>query len=381
MFTGFTLKDMTLSNRVVVSPMCQYSAQDGLVNDWHMVHLGSRAMGGAGLIFTEMTAVSQTARISPGCTGIYTDAQQQGWQRIVDFVHHNSSAKIALQLGHAGRKGSTQLGWEKADHPLTDGNWPIMAASPLPYFKDSQVPKEMDEEDMATVTADFVAAAERGHGAGFDMLEIHMAHGYLLAGFISPLTNLREDRYGGDIDARLIFPLQVLQAVRAVWPTSKPLSVRVSATDWMPDGLTEAELLRVAELLRQAGVDLIDVSAGQTVPDQQPIYGRMFQTPFSELIRNEVGIATMAVGNITTADQVNTILAAGRADLVALARPHLSDPYFTNRAAADYQVMDHPWAKAYDAGTRQAFTLSQRQQEEMAELRELAKPEKPKPDR
>jgi len=376
MFVPFRLRDMQVSNRVVVSPMCQYKATDGLPNEWHMVHLGSRAIGGAGLLFTEMTNVSEDARISPGCTGIYTDAQEAAWKRITDFVHAESDAKIALQLGHAGRKGSTQLAWEEIDRPLQEGNWPIISASPLPYFADSQIPKEMDRADMDRVTAGFVQAAKRGERAGFDMLEVHMAHGYLLASFISPLTNRRQDEFGGSIQNRMRFPLTVFDAVRAVWPDAKPMSVRLSATDWMPEGLTEDDMLAAAQMLADHGVDLIDVSAGQTVPDQKPVYGRMFQTPFADAVRQTTDRATMAVGNITTADQVNTIVASGRADLVALARPHLADPYFTLRAAAEAGFDGSAWPLPYQAGGDQARATAEKQQTDMASLRNAARPPK-----
>ncbi|MDE0941902.1 MAG: bifunctional salicylyl-CoA 5-hydroxylase/oxidoreductase [Alphaproteobacteria bacterium] len=379
MFTPFKLRDMALQNRVVVSPMCQYSAAGGLPNDWHMVHLGGRCLGGAGLIFTEMTAVSEMGRISPGCTGIYTNDHCQAWARIVDFVHNNSCAKICLQLGHAGRKGSTQLGWEAPDRPLESGNWPIMSASPLPYFPDSAVPREMTEQDMDELIVAFVRAAEYGMAAGFDMLEVHMAHGYLLACFISPLTNQRQDAYGSSIENRMALPLRVFDAVRAVWPDDRPISVRLSATDWHPDGLSADDLVAAAGMLKAAGCDLIDVSAGQTIPDQQPVYGRMFQTPFSDQIRNEVDIATMAVGNITTADQVNTILAAGRADLVALARPHLTDPHFTLEAAARYDHEAQAWPEQYASAQPQAHAVASRQREDIEELRRAARPAKPQP--
>ncbi len=381
MFTPFKLRGMALENRVVVSPMCQYSAIDGLPNDWHMVHLGSRCLGGAGLIFTEMTVVDELGRISPGCTGMYNDDHCRAWSRIVDFVHTNSHAKVCLQLGHAGRKGSTQLGWENPDHPLESGNWPILAASPLPYFPDSAVPREMTETDMDELVAAHVRAAEYGQAARFDMLEIHMAHGYLLASFISPLTNRRNDQYGGPIESRMALPLRVFNAVRSVWPDEKPMSVRLSATDWHPGGLSGDDLIKAAVLLKDAGCDLIDVSAGQTVPDQEPIYGRMFQTPFSDQIRNEAHIPTMTVGNITTADQVNTILAAGRADLVALARPHLTNPHFTLEAAARYDHTNQLWPQPYATAQPQAHTVASRQREDIEELRRQARPAKPQPTR
>ncbi|ANK82220.1 MAG: salicylyl-CoA 5-hydroxylase [Rhizobiales bacterium NRL2] len=377
MFTPFRLRGMTLANRVVVSPMCQYSASDGVPDDWHLVHLGSRAIGGAGLIFTEMTDVSADARISPGCTGLWNAEQEAAWKRVVDFVHARSAAKIAMQLGHAGRKGSTQLGWEEMDRPLREGNWPIVSASPIPYFPDSQVPKEMTAGDMDRVVEDFAAAARRADRAGFDMLEIHMAHGYLLASFISPLTNRRTDEHGGSIENRMRFPLQVFRAAREAWSADKPMSVRLSATDWMPEGLTEADFLAAAAMLKDAGVDLIDVSAGQTTPDQRPVYGRMFQTPFADAVRQDLGIPTMAVGNITTADQVNTIVLSGRADLVALARPHLADPYFTLHAAAHYGYRPQAWPSPYLAGRDQLYVTTAREGEELAELRRQARATRP----
>jgi anthraniloyl-CoA monooxygenase len=349
---------MTLENRVVVSPMDQYMAEDGLPTDWHLVHLGSRALGGAGLVFVEMTCPSPEARITPGCTGLWNEAQRDAWKRIVGFCHAQSKAKLCLQLGHAGRKGSTQLGWERMDYPLETGNWDLVAPSPLPYSPDSHTPRALTRADMDKIVADFVRSAVYGHEAGFDMLELHAAHGYLFSSFISPLTNLRKDEYGGPIENRARFPLEVFRAMRAVWPQDKPMSVRVSATDWAPGGLSEDDLLAVTRLFKDAGADLIDVSTGQVVPDQKPIYGRMYQTPFSDKIRNEIGIATMAVGNIVNADQVNTIVVSGRADLVALARPHLSDPYFTLHASAWYQHMGQFWPKPYLSGRDQAYRLA-----------------------
>jgi anthraniloyl-CoA monooxygenase len=375
LFTPFRLRDMVVANRVVVSPMCQYSATDGLPDDWHLVHLGSRAMGGAGLVFTEMTDVSAAARITPGCAGMYNDAHEAAWKRIVDFIHVNTAAKFCLQLGHAGRKGSTKLMWQGIDEPLPSGNWPIVSASPLPYFAESQVPKALDRIEMDSIVADYVQAAERAARAGFDMLEIHAAHGYLLASFISPLTNKRTDAYGGSLDNRLRFPLEVFDAVRVVWPAHKPMSVRISATDWMDGGITGDDAVAIARAFHAHGVDLIDVSTGQTVPESTPRYGRMYQTPFAEQIRNEAGgLATIAVGNITTWDQVNTIVASGRADLVALARPHLWNPYFTRHAAAAYGYEAQPWPDQYLPGKDQAFRTFARQREEEAERRRALKP-------
>src|SRR6266581_967887 len=374
MFQPFRLRGLTLENRVVVSPMCQYSSQDGMPNDWHLVHYGSRAIGGAGLMFTEMTDVSEEARISPGCAGMYSDAHEAAWRRIVEFVHAQSSAKFCLQLGHAGRKGATKLMWEGIDEPLPEGAWPIISASPLPYFPYSAVPREMTRADMDQVIADYVAATERGRRAGFDMVEMHAAHGYLLASFISPLTNVRSDEYGGSLENRMRFPLEVFRAMRAAWPDEKPMSVRISATDWADGGLTGDDAVEVARAFAEAGCDLIDVSTGQTVADAQPVFGRMFQTPFSDQIRNEAGLATMCVGAITTADQVNTIIAAGRADLVALARPHLVDPYFAMKAAAWYGAPSIHCPPQYLAGKEQLFRNSAREREELTELRRKAKP-------
>jgi anthraniloyl-CoA monooxygenase len=374
MFQPFRLRGMTLNNRVVVSPMDQYSAIDGLPTDWHLVHLGSRATGGAGLIFTEMVCVSADARITLGCTGLYNDAQEAAYKRIADFVHANSAAKFCLQLGHAGRKGATKLMWEGMDQPLSEGAWPVISASPIPYYPHSQVPREMTRADMDKVIADFVQAAERGQRAGFDMLELHCAHGYLLASFISPLTNRRSDEYGGSLENRLRFPLEVFRAVRKAWPDEKPMSVRISATDWEEGGLTGDDAVQVAGAFAEVGCDLIDVSTGQTTPDAEPVYGRMFQTPFSDQIRNDAGLATMCVGAITSADQVNTIVAAGRADLVALARPHLVDPFFTLKAAAWYGVTDIHCPPQYLAGRDQIFRNSVRDRADLTELKRKAKP-------
>ena len=344
----FRLRGLELRNRVVVSAMCQYSAEDGTPDDWHLVNLGSRAIGGAGLVMSEMTDVSREGRISFGCTGMYEPAHVGAWKRIVDFVHRHSAAAIGMQLGHAGRKASTRLSWEGDNEPLEADGWPIMAASPVPWFEHSPVPREMTREDMDVVTGQFRRAAEMSEEAGFDLLEIHFAHGYLLASFISPLTNLREDEYGGDVDGRLRFPLEVLTTVRSVWPAEKPISVRISAVDWAEGGLTADGAVEVARRLQAAGVDIIDVSAGQTVPWQKPVYGRQYQTPFSDRIRHEVEIATMAVGNISSFMDVNTILAAGRADLCCLARAHLWDPYWT-RHAAYASGAPLPWPPQYSS--------------------------------
>ena len=347
MFTPFRLRDLIVPNRVVMSPMCQYVACDGTVGDWHLVHLGSRAIGGAGLVMAEMTDVSREARISPWCAGLYAPEHAESWKRVVDFVHEQSASKIGVQLGHAGRKGATQRLWEGDNEPLEHGRWPLVSASPLPYFPDrSPVPREMTAEDMRRAEADYVHATELADRAGFDLLEIHMAHGYLLASFISPLTNQRNDEYGGPLAHRMRFPLAIFDACRAVWPAHKPMSVRISAVDWVPGGLEPEDAVEVSRLLKEHGCDIVDVSAGQTVPDQRPLYGRLFQTPFADRIRHEVGIATMAVGNISSYMDVNTIIAAGRADLCLLARAHLFDPYWT-RHAAWMQDWPLPWPDPY----------------------------------
>ncbi|SCY94458.1 bifunctional salicylyl-CoA 5-hydroxylase/oxidoreductase [Microvirga guangxiensis] len=374
MFQPFRLREMTLENRVVVSPMDMYSAENGIPGDWHLVHYGSRATGGAGLVFTEMTCVSPESRITLGCAGLWNDEQEAAWKRIVDFVHNNSSAKFCLQLGHAGRKGATKLMWEGIDRPLETGAWDICSASPIPYFPDSQVPREVTRADMDAIKAQFVGAAQRGDQAGFDMLELHCAHGYLLASFISPLTNQRSDEYGGSLENRLRYPLEVFDAMREVWPAHKPMSVRISAVDWAEGGITGDDAVEIARAFAEHGVDLVDVSTGQTVREARPIYGRMFQTPFSDQVRNEAQVATMCVGNITTADQVNTILAAGRADLVALARPHLVDPFFTMKAAAWYGAKDIFCPPQYLAGKDQIFRNSVRDRQDMEDLKIKAKP-------
>jgi anthraniloyl-CoA monooxygenase len=374
MFQPLKLREMRLENRAVVSPMCMYSANEGMPTDFHLVHYGSRAIGGAGLIFTEMTCVSRDARITPGCAGLWSDEQEAAWRRIVDFVHANSAAKFALQLGHAGRKGATKLMWDGMDRPLEQGGWDVISASPIPYFPDSQVPREMDRAAMEAVKAAFVASAERGERCGFDMLELHCAHGYLLASFISPLTNTRTDAYGGPLENRLRFPLEVFEAMRSAWPAHKPMSVRISATDWADGGITGDDAVNIARAFAEAGVDLVDVSTGQTVRDAQPIYGRMFQTPFSDQVRNEARVATMCVGNITTSDQINTILAAGRADLVALGRPHLVDPSFALKAAAWYGVEGTFCPPQYLPGKEQIFRNSVRDRQDFEDLKIKAKP-------
>ena len=354
MFLPFRLRGLELKNRIVVSPMAQYMASNGIPDDWHLVHYGARAMGGAGLVVTEMTCVSAIGRITPGCTGLWNEAQRDAWRRIVEFAHAHSQAAICLQLGHSGRKGSTQLGWQESDRPLAQGNWPTLAPSPIPYVEGvNAVPREMTRADMVEVRDQYVCAVELGASAGFDMLELHMAHGYLLASFLSPLTNRRSDEYGGSVENRLRFPLEVLRAARAAWPTAKPISVRLSASDWADDGLAEADLLAIARAFKDAGADALDVSTGQTVAWQRPVYGRMYQTPFSDLVRNTVGIATIAVGNIYEADHVNSIIASGRADLCAIARPHLAEAAWTLHAAAQQGYRAQWWPDPYLSGKSQ----------------------------
>src|SRR5262245_25583716 len=381
MFAPLRLRDMTVMNRVAVSPMCQYCAEDGTPTDWHFVHYGSRAVGGAGLLFTEMTCVARDARISPGCTGMY---KPEHLAASPQFVHAHTDCRIALQLGHAGRKGSTQLGWEEMDRPLAQGNWPILGPSPLPYFPGvSQVPREMTRADIDRVRGEYVSAATMGVACGFDMLELHLAHGHLPASLRSPLATLREGADGGPLENRLRFPLEVFDACRRIWPQEKPMSVRISATDWIPGGNTGDDAVAIARAFKAHGCDLIDVSTGQTSPASRPVYGRMYQSTFAEQIRNESGIAVMAVGAITTADQVNTLVASGRADLCALARPHLADPYFTLHAAAEYQALGYPiegaaWPKQYWSGRDQLYLLARRARAEAEQKAGQVRP--PKPD-
>ena len=347
MLTPFKVRDVTLKNRIVVSPMAMYSATDGLINDFHMVHLGSRAMGGAALVFAEMTCVSPDARITPGCLGLWNDEQKEGWKRLADFVHSNTGAKLGCQLGHAGRKGSTKLAWDGIDQPLEEGAWPLISASALPYLKHSPVPKAMDRTDMDRVKADHVAAAMRAAEAGVDWLELHCAHGYLLSSFLSPLTNRREDEFGGSHENRARFPLEVFRAVREVWPEDRPISVRLSCHDWYEGGNTPDDAVIFAKMFKDAGADLIDCSSGQVWKEEKPVYGRLFQTPFSDKVRNEVGIPTIAVGAISEADHANSIIAAGRADLCAVARPHLADPSWLMHETAKIGIKSVAWPKQY----------------------------------
>ena len=361
MFAPFKVRDLSLKNRIVVSPMAQYKAADGAPGDWHFSHYAERAKGGAGLVYTEMTCVSPDGRITPGCTGLYAPEHESAWHRIVDFIHAETGAKVAVQIGHAGPKGSTQLGWQEMDAPLRSGNWGLIGPSPVPWSPRNQVPREMTRADMDEIRQQFVASAEMAERAGFDWLELHYAHGYLMSAFITPLTNRRGDEYGGSLENRMRFPLEVFHAVRAVWPAGKPISVRISSSDWVGDeGVTPAEAVEISRILGEAGVDIIDVSAGQTSTKAEPVYGRMFQTPFSDRIRNETGLATMAVGNIYEPDHVNSILMAGRADLVCLARPHLANPYWTLHAAAQLQHEGEAWPEPYLAGRDQMHRLAER---------------------
>jgi anthraniloyl-CoA monooxygenase len=365
MFTPFKLRGVTLKNRVVVSPMAQYSCEDGVPGDYHLAHLGARALGGAGLVFAEMTCVSPDARITPACPGLWNDAQGAAWQRIVEYVHTHSSARIAMQLGHAGPKGSTRVPWEGEDQPLASGNWPLISASPQQYLAGiSQTARAMTRADMDRVREDFVNAAQRAADAGFDWLELHCAHGYLLSSFISPLTNQREDDYGGSLENRLRYPQEVFTALREVWPLDRPMSVRISAHDWVPGGTTPEDAVAIAATFKAAGADLIDVSSGQVSKAQKPVYGRMFQTPFAEEIRNRVGIATMAVGAISEADHVNSIIASGRADLCAIARPHLANPAWTLTEAARIGYagpIGLDWPRQYLSGKSQLEREFERQ--------------------
>jgi len=348
MLTPFRLRKTVLKNRIVVSPMAQYSAVDGTPGDYHLVHLGSRAMGGAGMVFAEMTCVSADARITPACPGLYAPEHTAAWKRIVDFVHQSTDAKIAVQLGHAGPKGSTRRAWDGIDLPLDEGNWPLVAASQQQYIEGvSQTARAATREDMERITADFVRATRAAAEAGFDWLELHCAHGYLLSSFISPLTNKRGDDYGGTLAKRCRFPLEVFAAIRAAWPEDKPISVRISAHDWVEGGITPADAVQIARLFKEAGADMIDCSSGQVSKQEQPVYGRMFQTPFSDRIRNELGIPTIAVGAIYEADHANSIIAAGRADLCAIARPHLANPAWTLNEAAKIGYSDMEWPKQY----------------------------------
>jgi anthraniloyl-CoA monooxygenase len=367
MFTPLTVRDVTLKNRVMVSPMAQYSCEGGLVDDYHLVHLGSRALGGAGLVMVEMTCVSPTARITPGCPGLWNETQRDAWKRIVNFVHQRSDAKIAVQIGHAGAKGSTRLAWEGIDKPLVEGNWPLISASPQQYLPGvSDTARAMTRADMDEVRDQFVRSAQWAAEAGFDWLELHCAHGYLLSSFISPLTNQRTDEYGGSLANRLRYPLEVFAAVREVWPQNLPMSVRISAHDWVEGGITPTDAVEIARAFKAAGADLVDCSSGQVSKAEKPVYGRMFQTPFADRVRNEAGVQTIAVGAISEADHVNSIIAAGRADLCAVARPHLANPAWTLTEAAKIGYTHVDWPKQYRSGKSQMETLFQRERAQAA---------------
>lgn len=359
MFTPFRLRGLTLRNRVVVSPMDMYSAVDGVPGDFHLVHLGARALGGAGLVMTEMVCVSPEGRITPGCAGLWNPRQAEAWRRIVRFVHAQApGTAVGLQLGHSGRKGSTQLMWEGIDEPLEDGNWPLVAASPIPYKPGSQTPRELSRAQLTDIREQFTSAAWRAARCGFDLLELHCAHGYLLSGFLSPLTNRRTDRYGGSLDRRLRFPLEVFDAVRAVWPEERPMTVRVSATDWADGGTRAEDAVEIARAFAAHGADAVDVSTGQVVAEERPEYGRSYQTPFADRIRHEVGVPVVAVGAISSWDDVNSLILAGRTDLCALGRPHLYDPHWTLHAAAEqgYEGAGVGWPAQYRAGSRRPRT-------------------------
>jgi anthraniloyl-CoA monooxygenase len=354
MLTPYKVRGVLLKNRILVSPMAQYSAVDGVPGDYHLVHLGARALGGAALVFTEMTCVSADARITPSCPGMYTPEHTAAWRRIADFVHGQSDAKIGIQLGHAGPKGSTRAMWDGIDRPLPDHNWPLIAASDEQYLPGiSQLARAATEQDMDRVQADFVRATLAACEAGFDWLELHCAHGYLLSSFISPLTNRRTDQYGGSLENRCRFPLRVFRAMRAAWPADKPMSVRISAHDWVEGGITPEDAVGIARLFKEAGADMIDCSSGQVSKQEQPVFGRMYQTPFADRIRNEAGVPTIAVGSIFEADHANSIIAAGRADLCAVGRPHLADPAWTLHEAAKIGFTAIAWPKQYLAGKAQ----------------------------
>jgi anthraniloyl-CoA monooxygenase len=364
MFAPYKLRDMHLNNRIVVSPMAQYKAVDGCPTDWHLIHYGERAKGGAALVYTEMTCVSDTGRITPGCPGLYRPEHETAWKQLTDFVHQETDAKICCQIGHSGRKGSTNLGWQGMDEPLASGNWDLISASAIPWSDANATPRAATPDDMDEICQQFGASTLMAEHAGFDMIELHAAHGYLLSSFISPASNTRTDDYGGSLGNRLRFPLRVFEEMRRVWPKEKPMSVRISAHDWIgASGVTPDEAVKIAKAFFEAGADIIDVSAGQTTTDAQPIYGRMFQTPFSDRIRNETGIATMAVGNIYEADHANSILMAGRADLVAVGRPHLADPYWTLREGSKIGSRSETWPLPYLAGRDQAWRLADREAE------------------
>jgi len=377
-FQPFRIGNLRIENRFEMSAMCQYCSEEGVPTDWHLVHYGQRAVGGVGLLNTEMLCISPNGRITPGCSGIWSDEQVESWSRIVEFVHANSKAKICAQIGHSGRKGATCTPWGGGmDEPLPEGAWEIIAPSALPYLEHSAVPRVMTAADMDAVAEQFVNAAKNADRAGFDMIEVHLAHGYLLSSFISPCTNHRDDEFGGDIEGRMKFPLRVVSAMRETWPAYKPMSARISATDWVDEGLSEFDMLAVASMLKEAGIDIINVSTGQVTKDEDPMYGRMFQAPFADQIRNEVGIPTIVAGNITTADQANTLVAAGRTDIVAMGRSIMNDPHFVLKAAAHYGHTSQFWAPQYLSGKFLAEILAAKENEELLDLRTAAKPPNP----
>lgn len=377
-FQPFKIGRMRVENRFQLSAMCQYSAVNGTPTDWHLMHYGERAVGGAGLLNTEMLCIAPDARITPGCAGIWNDEQVARWRHIVEFVHKNSKAKMCAQVGHAGRKGATCVPWDGGmDQPLPEASWEILAPSPLPYLGHSAVPREMSVGDMDAVAEQFVAGARNVDRAGFDMIEVHLAHGYLLSTFISPYTNHREDEFGGSIENRMKYPLRVVNAMREVWPEEKPMSARISATDWVDGGLSDEDMVAVASMLKEAGIDIINVSTGQVASEEEPIYGRMFQAPFADQIRNEVHIPTIVAGNISTADQANTLVAAGRTDIVAFGRTIMNDPHFVLQAAAHYGHRNQYWPPQYISGKFLADALATKENEEMFELRTAAKPPNP----
>jgi anthraniloyl-CoA monooxygenase len=377
-FQPFRIGSMRVENRFQLSAMAQYCAEDGVPTDWHLMHYGARAVGGAGLLNTEMICTAPDARITPGCAGIWSDEQTRKWKHIVDFVHTNSRAKICAQIGHAGRKGATCVPWNGGiDQPLPSGAWEILGPSPIPYLDHSAVPREMSAEDMEAIAEQFVGAAANAAGANFDMLEVHLAHGYLLSSFISPYTNRRADEYGGSVANRMRFPLRVVKAMRSAWPHERPMSARISATDWVDGGLSEDDMLAVATMLKDAGIDIINVSTGQVTKDEDPVYGRMFQSPFADQIRNEIGIPTIVAGNIATADQANTLVAAGRTDIVAFGRAIMNEPHFVLRAAAHYGNRNQYWAPQYQSGKFMAEANAAKENQEMHELRIAAKPPNP----
>jgi anthraniloyl-CoA monooxygenase len=354
MLTPYRVRELVLKNRIVVSPMAQYSAVDGTPGEFHLVHLGARALGGAALVFAEMTCVSADARITPACPGLYAPAHTTAWKRITDFVHANSDAKIGVQLGHAGPKGSTRVMWEGIDQPLAAGNWPLVAASAEQYLPGvSQVARAATAADLDRIEADFVRATHAAAAAGFDWLELHCAHGYLLSSFISPLTNERADEYGGTLENRCRYPVRVFRAMRAAWPAHLPMSVRISAHDWVAGGITPADAVTIARLFKEAGADMIDCSSGQVSKLEKPVFGRMYQTPFADRVRNEAAIPTIAVGAIYEADHANSIIAAGRADLCAVGRPHLANPAWTLCEAARIGFTAIAWPRQYLAGKAQ----------------------------